>query len=395
MDNHIFSSEEVTHIFANNPKAYVANSSRTLRADSGVLWSYHEPIAMYHGNTVLISSDSFGISTRKHLYWAHYALNHKNTLKVPSLKALRGCVTEIAFAEWIAKRMKEMDKIRESITRMRVEGKKAGALRKIAYLESVCAYVWSEMANKSSPWQSSQKIKKKSDKAAAIWRYTISRDRLETGMENAKRMIDIFRTQMADDVAQNRDHGPQQCWRLENAVADIRRLDEMSAHCGLGIGRSASFARAAKLMGKKWAKECEILALALVEYADSFQSEIQALRADYDHAEQLANSVQRAEWFAGGRFAPRGDVVLRVIGDTVETSKGARVPLSDGLALAALAKKCCETGKGIDLRNRRVGNYHGNSIDSAGNLTAGCHLITYAAITDCVARYEASKESRA
>jgi hypothetical protein len=389
MIGYTYSGQEVTHRFAADPNAYCGNSNRTLRASSGVLWSYQEPIAMYHGDMILISSDSFSITTSKHQSWARCALNHKVTLSVPSLKALRGCVTEVAFAEWITKRMAEMDKIRESMTKMRAEWKKVDALRQIADLESACAHVWSEMAKQHTPWQSAINDYEKFEKAVAIRRYTNSRNRLESGMENAKRTIDICRTQMQGEVTSR--HGLQHWWRLDNAVADIRRMDEMSARNGLGIGGSATFAHAAKLMGKKWAKECITLAVALVEYADSFQPEIQALRADYDRAEQLADSDRLVEWLAGGKTAPRGAVVLRVIGDTVETSKGARVPLSDGLALAALAKKCRETGKGIDLRNRRVGNYHGNSIDSAGNLTVGCHRITYAAIADCVARYEESQ----
>ena len=386
MAKYIFTSQEVPHQFAADPQAYCSNSNRSLRADSGVLWSYQQPIAVRHGDMILISADSFSVTTGKHQSWARNALCHLKTLHVPSLKALRGCITEKAFAEWIAARMAEMDRIRESMVKMRAEHKKTHALRQIAELETVCAYVWAEVAKQRTAWQDALKVKAKSDKADAIRRYASARNQLESGLEYAECILSEARGR-----GSNGNHGLQSWRSLDGAAKDIRRIDSMSAVNGLGIGGSATFEHAAKLMGKKWAKECIALALEIHQFADALQPEIDALRADYDRTEQLADSERLVEWLAGGNAAPRGTVVLRVIGDEVQTSKGARVPLADGMAIAALAKSCRDSGKGLDMRNRRVGNYHGNSIASNGTVTIGCHTIQYDAITDCVVRYEESR----
>jgi len=122
---------------------------------------------------ILMSSDSFSVTTSKHQSWARYALRHLKTLDVPSLKSLRGCITEKSFAEWIAARMAEMDKIRESMAKMRAEHKKAHALRQIAELESACAYVWAEMAKQRTPWQDALKVKAKAVKINDIFFMTI------------------------------------------------------------------------------------------------------------------------------------------------------------------------------------------------------------------------------
>lgn len=386
MAKYIFTGQEVPHQFAADPQAYCSNSNRSLRAESGVLWSYQQPIAMRHGDMILMSSDSFSVTTSKHQSWARYALRHLKSIEVPALKELRNATSDPRLVEWIVARIKSMESIRESMAKMRAEHKKSHALRQIAELEKACEFAWNVMRGKKTPWQDAVKVKAKSDKADAIRRYTSARNQLESGLEYAERILSEARAR-----CMNGNHGLQSWWTLDGAAKDIRRIDSMSAANGLGIGGSATFEHAAKLMGKKWAKECIALALAVHQFADALQPEIDALRADYDRAEQVADSERLVEWLAGGNSAPRGPVVLRVIGDEVQTSKGARVPLADGLAIAALAKSCRDNGKGLDLRNRRVGNYHGNSIASNGTVTIGCHTIQYDAIADCVARYEESR----
>lgn len=74
-------------------------------------------------------------------------------------------------------------------------------------------------------------------------------------------------------------------------------------------------------------------------------------------------------------------VLLRLKGDTVETSKGARVPLGDAETVYRLWRRCGETGGGyLPAANNefplKVGVYTLNMIDTDGNIRIGCHTIT-------------------
>lgn len=389
MTRYVYNGSEIAHLFAADSSVYAYNSSRTVKAGSGVLWSYAQPIAAWVAGHLLISKDFFSMTIHKHQRWANYALQHIPSIQVTDLKFIVSNNGEKMLCEYIAKRVADIEAIRAKMGQMRGEWKKTQALREIADLESACVFVWNIKLGKSGDWQNALKLKAKVDKVESIRRFTNSRNRLESGLENAQRMIANARVQIENDAAQGRRHGLQAFWILDQTVSDIRRIDEMSARNGLGIGGSATFHHAAKLMGKKWAKECQTLAMALCDYADSFRDEIAALRAAYDKAESLADADRLALWIGGeSNFAPRGEVVCRVVGDTVETSKGARVPLTDALQVVDLARACRESGKAIDLRNRRVGNYLANKIDANGNLTIGCHYITWEAIADCLARFE-------
>lgn len=91
----------------------------------------------------------------------------------------------------------------------------------------------------------------------------------------------------------------------------------------------------------------------------------------------LAFPEQLATWRAGGRLFPgshSGPVYLRLVGDTIETSRGARVPLSDALALYRALAPVKE--RGVALPELSVGHYRGVYL-RAGIVTVGCHSIPW------------------
>lgn len=391
----VYPTTEVPHIFAANPATAVArNANRTLYCEFGVIYSYRNsaPLAAWRGNLLLVNSDRFSVTTGKHQTYLARAVHHLPRLSVPDLRAVLDIRFDTTAAEYIAKRAKEIADLRDKESRARADWRKATIAREIAALESACAYVW-QSVGKKTPWQSAIAVKDKADKDAAKRRYIAARAQLETGLERAQRMIADCRAAMAQDVSDGRTYGLQPWWRLDTAASDIRRIDSMGARMGLGLGATATFAHAAKLMGKKWAKECEAIALQIAAYADSLAPEIATLRAEYDRQEAIADSENRAAWLAGGdvRRGLRGAIMCRVKGDTVETSQGARVPLDQALQLATLAKACRESGREMDLRNRAIGPYRGNRITLDGTLIVGCHAITWEAIADALARYEGER----
>jgi hypothetical protein len=75
------------------------------------------------------------------------------------------------------------------------------------------------------------------------------------------------------------------------------------------------------------------------------------------------------------------DIALRVKGDTVETSRGAVVPLEDARRLFPIVAR--QRAKGQDIifdAPVRVGLFMVSKIDANGDLTAGCHFIKWTEI---------------
>lgn len=387
----VVTGREVPHLFAARTQETAKNSCGSLWFTGGTLYSYRLsfPLARFHGTRVLINADRASVTTSKHQAWARFALRHVESVSLPDLHAVCYIIdrkSEIAAAEYIAARAKDIAALENK--RPRADWKIRERDSEIAALKEACRYVWQDILGKRSDWTRAIGIKEKSDKAAKIARYTASRNRLESGMETARRMIETARHMMRADIESGRTHGLQAWWRLDNAAADICRIDEMGARRGLGIGATATFADAAKIMGKKWAQECMALANGLAEFADSLRPEIAALRVEYDKQEALQDAERLAAWLDGtSNTAPRGTIVCRVInGDTVETSKGARVPLPVAIDLAGLAKACRESGKGLDLAGRKIGAYRGDKITADGTLVVGCHSIPWDSIADAMAR---------
>ena len=387
MTKTVFTGPEVPHIFATGPDAVARNASRTLSCENGTLYSYRAPIAAWHAGKILISTEKHSVTTSKHQSWARYAVRHLESVYLPDLRAVLGNRGHMeSLAAYIVTRGKEIDALRDKLGRARSEWRKTAIAGEIVELETACAYVWREIAGQKTPWESAIAVDQKARDNAAKARYARARLELESGLESAQRIWKSALARHESDATR-----PNGFYILENAQRDIARLDSMGAAKGLGLGSTATFTDAARLMGKTWAKECTALAQAVVAFAESLQPRIDKARAAFDAAQRLENAERIAEWLAGGRVAyPHGlPVACRVIGgDTVETSRGARVPLVDALRMAGLAKACRDAGRGMDLRGVAVGQYAGTRIDSTGTLVIGCHSIPWESIADAMARHE-------
>lgn len=102
-------------------------------------------------------------------------------------------------------------------------------------------------------------------------------------------------------------------------------------------------------------------------------------------AEQLKAAAERMEqWLAGESVSPPyygGPARLRVMGDRVETSQGARVTCKAALSLFAIAARCRESGKEWTCPPETpvdVNGYPLTSITAAGDVTIGCHTLEFA-----------------
>lgn len=103
-------------------------------------------------------------------------------------------------------------------------------------------------------------------------------------------------------------------------------------------------------------------------------------------------SIERiALWRAGNRSVrlgyqemrdAQGSAMLRIVGDTVETSQGATVPLDHALRVYRAVKRCHDTGTAWEPNGHtlHVGHFTVNRISADGDIWAGCHRINWAEV---------------
>jgi len=104
-----------------------------------------------------------------------------------------------------------------------------------------------------------------------------------------------------------------------------------------------------------------------------------------ERAERFAREAQkRNDWLAGlsgywNGTDEAGGALLRVNGEWLETSQGARVPLEHAIRAFPMIKLCKERGKSWQRNGARlpVGTYQVDAIYPNGDFKAGCHLIRW------------------
>lgn len=98
-----------------------------------------------------------------------------------------------------------------------------------------------------------------------------------------------------------------------------------------------------------------------------------------------AKAEEIQNWLTGkSHYFPHAinETMLRVIGDNVETSKGASVPAEHALRLLEFIERLKASGKSYEHNGHtiHVGHYRVDSINANGDLKAGCHHIKYSEI---------------
>lgn len=107
-----------------------------------------------------------------------------------------------------------------------------------------------------------------------------------------------------------------------------------------------------------------------------------ALEARKRHDAELAERVER--WKAGEQewISSYSKCLLRVVGDELQTSQGARVPLDHAKKAFAMIAACKDKGREWERNGQQihVGHFQVDRIESNGDIKAGCHRIEWAEI---------------
>lgn len=406
MTRQVFTGQEVPHIFAQRSQDSARNSNGTLYFRGDTLFSYRDsfPIARFFGDIVLFNADSYSVTTGKHQSWARQALRHFESLELPQLAKICDILGTLyrarqSSAEWrqryfdsaesdamnyIKLRLVDIAAIEEKLPRMRSEWKISSARADISALEQSCFFVWNTILGKKSDWRKNAGAaivkKEKQEKRA---RYMLAMNQLIGHIDAARANIPEMLQHVAENVADTiRD--------LEHMHRLAKQADSLIAHRGRnGAMQYHLFVHAEKIMGKKWADEYYQRAMELQEIVAPIDAKIEELRPIADQQERERNAERIEAWLSGATHsAPRlSRIYCRVIGEEVQTSMGARVPLRDALRVVEIAKRCRESGQGMERQTFATGTYKGIRVDDSGNVTIGCHNLPWDSIVECVARF--------
>ena len=91
-------------------------------------------------------------------------------------------------------------------------------------------------------------------------------------------------------------------------------------------------------------------------------------------AEQL-QEFRNGELIYGALTDERGGAYLRIVGDSVQTSRGASVPVSSALLVIALCLHTIEAKQAADFADMTIGGFSLHRIEADGTVTIGCHTI--------------------
>ena len=206
---------------------------------------------------------------------------------------------------------------------------------------------------------------------------------------------DSFQIVYCDDVSRPASHNLD-IWarRVERLRADfaIHKNKQGRGNIALEIykntGEVLSYCDALKMPAPAFTCDiqAEADARAYVAQAAAARAAKKQLRDAEKNRIAALEAVERLElWKIGENVNTNGfqfsDTLLRIKGDQIETTRGAKIPVSDALKIYPLLSRAKNTGKTIEagLHQINLGAYRFNSFDG-DTLIVGCHSIAWAQI---------------
>ena len=101
--------------------------------------------------------------------------------------------------------------------------------------------------------------------------------------------------------------------------------------------------------------------------------------------EEGARAKERIDQWVRGETAycpPYGPIRLRIVGDELQTSLGARVPLDHAVKAFRVIKRLRDKGEAYQRNGHTIhlGHFALDAVDKGGNVTAGCHHVAWGEI---------------
>ena len=114
-----------------------------------------------------------------------------------------------------------------------------------------------------------------------------------------------------------------------------------------------------------------------IEKKERERKQREATKREREAAESLQKWVDGETDYFPGRL--RLPIRLRIKGDELQTSRGARVPLDHAVKAFRIIKRLRDKGEAYQRNGHTIhlGNFALDAIDTQGNVTAGCHEVAW------------------
>jgi hypothetical protein len=412
MTKTVFDNSMLGHVWAQQKQHTGRSNNGNMFFEGKVLYSYGSHFALGYimtgGLVALLNSDSYSITTSKHKSYAARAVRHMKCYYVPDLTDLVWALQRIENGQGDKVTMRAAVKARPTMSddaalyllrlvgfkaereleRIRAENDKATRAAIVAetkrrlnratiladsplsdtrrYLDNMCKYSTIAADNLSmeifrylrdfKPKLSARRVTSLKAHRAVTRDFIANYERLNARKEARK----VVRSR----VQKIRSYG------------DIKSAGELQHY--LGILETLAISGARYMTCATRAKLQANIAIA---------QECLTHREAQERIERFEREAkQRQEWLDGqhspsfGHFSDeKGGALLRLKGDTLETSHGARVPLSHAVKVFQFVKLVRARGVAWHTNGRtiRVGHFTLTSIDTEGNFIAGCHTINW------------------
>jgi hypothetical protein len=401
----VFSNQELFHIYASGAQEYGRSANGNVYFENGILYSYgkHFPIALEYGGKYLFTRDSYSVTTSKHVSQARSALRHRDCIELPALRVIQELLwikgraknshnpeyyrqdlpkQAAAYCKGMAR---EIQNAQGKLKRARSDWMKEYWQGEIELHERAARFAWQDIAGrKTDPIKGALQQDKKERKARLIAAIEFDLSQFTRGAKFSKaREYALEIARMRRNL--NRDvHGGKDLEYIAirvRAACESRMADLRRKRVAINAGNREFMTKA---MQSKLKAAHNNAQLAIERYIDPIYS---VACAEVKRFQDMTRKERESRFHAREIHSISGrDIICRVHNDNVETSGGARVPLKDAMRLFKFAQHCRNDNEGYK-GGLKIGHYNLNEIDPSGNVTIGCHYITWDAISDCAARY--------
>lgn len=199
----------------------------------------------------------------------------------------------------------------------------------------------------------------------------------------------LARDAMGESVAMKLEARRDELNELENARylyaargSILESIDTMRNH-----SRTASTRAEIIATSQGWARVVREIERVCERYSnpESIAGILPTIAEEVKQAKERAEAAEAGradEWRAGGRDSfelPCGSAALRIMGDAIQTSRGASVPLSVAPFVWRAVNECRANNTPHEFGNDApaLGSFRLTRIDAAGSITVGCHFISF------------------
>ena len=333
---HVFPTSEISHKWAHQTQSDARNPQGSLYFRGDTLYSYRDsyPIAkLFRKRGAVLAlhvENTYSATTAGHCSGARRATSHLTSITVPDVRpddkwSKGGHAQNIAYlikeaAEYLAKAQRAM-------TAANVGWRRTAAAERLADAQAYSTFFGIRRKVPAFP--------------AAAWDAALQR---AERIENPDPVRDAKRFKLREQRAAQSE-----------AVTEYRQamMESMKAAGHGYIGYRAH-------IGARWQKA---LARLVGKKGEPF----------------FYDMVKRTAWRLGEKQYFRSDpVMLRVNGEEIETSAGARIPLAAAPMVWERVKRALGVGyTPAGLSAVKIGDYPLTEITAAGELVAGCHRIPH------------------